>query len=141
LTKLQLPPSHRLQARRQDGNVHGMLLGTVLFLIGDYLHYVKGIAVVTWREIKQPVLPETDEILCWRETSRSSDYYGDLHIARDASPIEIRAAYRRLALKYHPDLNRISRTESAETRMRQLNLAYQVLSSPDRRKAYDRSIG
>ena len=117
-----------------------MLLGTVLFLIGDYLHYVKGIAVVTWREIKQPALPETDEILCWRETSRSSDYYGDLHIARDASPIEIRAAYRRLALKYHPDLNRISRTESAEMRMRQLNLAYQVLSSPDRRKAYDRSI-
>ena len=117
-----------------------MLLGTVLFLIGDYLHYVKGIAVVTWREIKQPALPETDETLCWRETSHSSDYYSDLDIARNASPIEIRAAYRRLALKYHPDLNRISRTESAETRMRQLNLAYQVLSSPDRRKAYDRSI-
>jgi preprotein translocase subunit Sec63 len=74
---------------------------------------VKGIAVLTWREIKQPALPETDEILWWRETSRSSDYYSDLHIASDASPIEIRAAYRRLALKYHPDLNRISRTESA----------------------------
>jgi hypothetical protein len=117
-----------------------VLLGTVLFLIGNYLHYLKGISVVTWREIKQPALPEADEILYWRETSRSSDYYSDLHIARDASPIKIRAAYRRLALKYHPDLNRISRAESAETRMRQLNLAYQVLSSPDRRKAYDRSI-
>jgi len=118
-----------------------MLLGTVLSLIRDYLHYLKGIAVVTWREIKQPALPEAAEILCWRETSRSSGYYSDLHIARDASPIEIRAAYRRLALKYHPDRNRISRTESAETRMRQLNLAYHVLSSPDRRRAYDRSNG
>jgi preprotein translocase subunit Sec63 len=117
-----------------------MLLGTALSLIADYLHYMKGIAVVTWREIKQPALPETDKIFCWRETGRSSDYYSDLHIARNASPIEIRAAYRKLALKYHPDLNRISRTESAEMRMRQLNLAYQVLSSPDRRKAYDRSI-
>jgi hypothetical protein len=117
-----------------------MLLGTVLFLIGDYLHYVKGIAVVTWREIKKPELPDADKIFCWRETNRSSDYYSDLHIARNASPIEIRAAYRKLALKYHPDLNPISRTESAETRMRQLNLAYQVLSSPNRRKAYDRSI-
>ncbi len=40
-----------------------MLLGTVLFLIGDYLHYVKGIGVVTWREIKQPALPETWNVL------------------------------------------------------------------------------
>jgi len=118
-----------------------MVLGTALSLIGDYLHCMKGIGVVTWREIKQPALHETDEIRCWRETSCTSDYYSDLHIARNASAIEIKAAYRRLALKYHPDLNRISRTESAETRMRQLNLAYQVLSSPDRRKAYDRSIG
>jgi hypothetical protein len=117
-----------------------MLLGTVLFLIGDYLHYLKGTAVVTWREIKQPELPEADEIFCWREANRSSDYYSELRIARNASPVEIRTAYRKLALKYHPDLNRISRTESAETRMRQLNLAYHVLSSPDRRKAYDRSI-
>jgi molecular chaperone DnaJ len=97
---------------------------------------------VTWREVKQSELPKPDEILCWRETasSSSSDYYRDLHIRRDASPMEIKAAYRRLALKYHPDLNRLSATEWAEVRMRQLNLAYQVLSSPDRRKAYDRSI-
>jgi DnaJ domain len=125
---------------RQHGNEHGMLLGTVLFFIGDYLHYLKGIVMVIWREIKQPAPPETDEILCWREANRPSDYYSELRIARNASPVEIRTAYRKLALKYHPDLNRISRTESAEAQMRQLNLAYQVLSSPDRRKAYDRSI-
>ncbi|WP_423201828.1 DnaJ domain-containing protein [Edaphobacter modestus] len=96
---------------------------------------------MTWREIKQSTLPEPDQIL-WRETtgSSSSDYYEDLHITRDASPIEIKTAYRRLALKYHPDLNRPSAMELAATRMRHLNLAYQVLSSPDRRKAYDRSI-
>jgi curved DNA-binding protein CbpA len=68
------------------------------------------------------------------------DYYSDLRIARNASSLEVKTAYRRLALKYHPDLNQFSSSESAERRMQQLNLAYQVLSSPARREAYDRSI-
>jgi curved DNA-binding protein CbpA len=96
--------------------------------------------VVTWREITQPSLPEPQGILCWRELDRSPDYYSDLRIARNASSIEVKTAYRRLALKYHPDLNPLPSSELAESRMQQLNLAYQVLSSPARRKAYDRSI-
>jgi hypothetical protein len=102
--------------------------------------YLKGIAVVTWREITQPSLPEPQEILCWRELNSSPDYYSDLRVARNASSIEVKTAYRRLALKYHPDLNPFPSNELAESRMQQLNLAYQVLSSPARRKAYDRSI-
>ena len=96
--------------------------------------------MVTWREITQPSLPEPQGILRWRELDRSPDYYSDLRIARNASSIEVKTAYRRLALKYHPDLNSSPSSESSERRMRQLNLAYQVLSSPARREAYDRSI-
>ena len=95
--------------------------------------------MVIWREIRQPT-PEPHGILCWRELSRSPDYYSDLCVARNASLIELKAAYRRLALKYHPDLNSSLSSESSERRMQQLNLAYQVLSSPSRREAYDRSV-
>ncbi|WP_433969811.1 J domain-containing protein [Tunturiibacter gelidiferens] len=96
---------------------------------------------MTWREITEPALPEPQGILCWRELNGFPDYYSDLRIARNASSLEVKTAYRRLALKCHPDLNQFSSSESAERRMQQLNLAYQVLSSPARREAYDRSIG
>ncbi len=62
------------------------------------------------------------------------DCYSILGVPRTASPGEIRAAYRRLARLYHPDLN--SGTE-AEGRMQQINDAYATLSDPDRRRQYD----
>ena len=62
------------------------------------------------------------------------DCYSILGVPRTASPGEIRAAYRRLARLYHPDLNSGS---EAETRMQQINDAYATLSDPDRRRQYD----
>ncbi len=66
-------------------------------------------------------------------------HYDTLKVSRDA-PIEvIQAAYRSLARKYHPDHDR-SRTAENEAAMKAINAAYEVLSDPARRAAYDRDL-
>ena len=62
------------------------------------------------------------------------DYYATLGVARDASQDEIKKAYRRLARKYHPD---VSKEPDAGKRMAAINEANEVLSDPEKRKAYD----
>jgi len=64
------------------------------------------------------------------------DYYAILGVEKNASVDEIKRAYRRLAVKYHPDHNQGS-TE-AEERFKEISEAYQVLSDPDKRQVYDR---
>lgn len=63
------------------------------------------------------------------------DYYEVLGINRDASPDEIRRAYRGLARKFHPDVNK---EPDAETKFKEINEANAVLSDPDKRAVYDR---
>jgi curved DNA-binding protein len=63
------------------------------------------------------------------------DYYQILGVARSASADEIRSAYRKLALKYHPDRNPGSKL--AEDKFKEMNEAYQVLSDPQKRTRYD----
>src|SRR3990172_6698590 len=63
------------------------------------------------------------------------DYYEILGVNRNASSDELKAAFRRLARQYHPDVNDSS---DAEERFKELNEAYAVLSDTDRRAAYDR---
>ncbi|HXW56719.1 MAG TPA: molecular chaperone DnaJ [Candidatus Cybelea sp.] len=65
------------------------------------------------------------------------DYYEILGIARDASVEQIKSAYRKLALKYHPDRSPDNKHE-AEERFRQATEAYSVLSDPQKRQIYDR---
>lgn len=62
------------------------------------------------------------------------DYYEILGVARDASDEDIKKAYRRLARKYHPDVNK---SADAEERFKEINEAYAVLSDPERRAKYD----
>ena len=64
------------------------------------------------------------------------DHYAVLRVHPDAEPEVITAAYRSLARLYHPDRNR---SPDAARRMAQINIAYDVLSDPDRRAAYDQS--
>ena len=64
------------------------------------------------------------------------DYYEVLGVKRDAKPEEIKKAYRRLARKYHPDVN--PGDKSAEERFKQTSEAHDVLSDPKKRKVYDR---
>lgn len=63
------------------------------------------------------------------------DYYQLLGVKRDASGKDIRAAYRKLARQYHPDLN--PGEEQAETRFKEIQRAYEVLADPEKRKKYD----
>jgi len=63
------------------------------------------------------------------------DYYSILGVNRDASEREIKQAYRRLARKYHPDVN--PGDKSAEARFKQINEAYEVLSDKEKRQKYD----
>jgi molecular chaperone DnaJ len=65
-----------------------------------------------------------------------ADYYEVLGVARDCSEQELKSAYRKQALKYHPDRNPGDR--AAEEKFKEASEAYQVLSDADKRAAYDR---
>jgi molecular chaperone DnaJ len=64
------------------------------------------------------------------------DYYKILGVGKNASDEEIKKAYRKLARKYHPDTNQGDK--KAEERFKEISQAHDVLSDPDKRKAYDR---
>ncbi len=64
------------------------------------------------------------------------DYYKTLGVTKDADGNEIKKAYRKLARKYHPDMNQGDK--SAEEKFKEVNEAYEVLSDPDKRSKYDR---
>ncbi|AXE60732.1 molecular chaperone DnaJ [[Mycoplasma] phocae] len=62
------------------------------------------------------------------------DYYEVLGISRDAKDSEIKSAYRKLAMKYHPDKNK---DHDAEEKFKEVAEAYEVLSNPEKRRQYD----
>ncbi|MDA1256467.1 MAG: J domain-containing protein [Chloroflexi bacterium] len=65
----------------------------------------------------------------------AKDFYAELGVPRDADEKQIKTAYRRLARRYHPDMN--PGDDGAETRFKSINDAYQVLSDSKKRRDYD----
>lgn len=63
------------------------------------------------------------------------DYYRTLGVSRNATEEEIKSAFRKLALKYHPDRN--PDNKEAESKFKEINEAYEVLSNPEKRRIYD----
>src|SRR3972149_6199209 len=68
-----------------------------------------------------------------RATKR--DYYEVLGVSRNASTEELKKAFRRLAMRFHPDRNK---DDGAEAKFKEIGEAYEVLSDPEKRAAYDR---
>ena len=72
-----------------------------------------------------------------KKSDDENDYYKILGVKKEATDAEIKKAYRKLALKWHPDKNPNNR-EEAEEKFKKINEAYSVLSDKDKRRQYDR---
>ncbi|XP_066314079.1 chaperone protein dnaJ 20, chloroplastic-like [Miscanthus floridulus] len=75
-----------------------------------------------------------------QEQTASRTFYDLLGISADGSPDEVRAAYRRLALKYHPDVSPPGAAAENTRRFIEVQEAYETLSDPSRRDSYDRAL-
>ena len=71
----------------------------------------------------------------WLKVEMAADYYSVLGVPRDASDEEIKKAYRKLAMKHHPD---VATEDGAAEKFKQIGEAYEVLSDPQKRNLYDR---
>lgn len=66
------------------------------------------------------------------------DFYEALGVAKNASDDEIKKAYRKMAMKYHPDRNQGDKAKEAEEKFKEIKEAYEILSDSNKRAAYDR---
>jgi len=70
------------------------------------------------------------------DNDKNKDHYKTLNIQRNASNKEIKIAYRHLARKYHPDRN----SNVSDDIMKNINIAFEILSDPEKRKQYDKTL-
>lgn len=93
------------------------------------------------REQRKSVHTGYEEPRPQTERPRRHSLYDLLEVSPSASPEVIKAAYRQLAIKYHPDRQSGDKARQvAEERMKAINAAYEILSDPVRRAEYDRQL-
>lgn len=92
-------------------------------------------------EIKWRELNPSQSTPVWREMTPAWSAYDILQVSPKASPEVIKAAYRALIGKYHPDKHTEQLRQWAEEVARHLNAAYAVIGNPQKRSEYDRNNG
>ncbi|GAD94995.1 DnaJ domain protein [Paecilomyces variotii No. 5] len=124
---LRLDPSY-LKAQKLRAKAHGAA-GNWEEAIKDY----KAVAEVNPGEkgIQEDIRTAEFEL----KKSQRKDYYKILGISKDASDTEIKKAYRKLAIQYHPDKNRNS--EDSDAKFKEIGEAYETLIDPQKRASYD----
>ena len=91
-------------------------------------------------EHSQPARKGLDQAQKLLRRSKEEDYYKLLNVSRSATSREIKRAYHRLAVEYHPDKNKDkdeAEREEAETKFKAMAQAYEILSDDDLRRKYD----
>ena len=83
-----------------------------------------------------------EEMKSEEKKAKKKDYYKIMELSRDATPEDIRKAYKKLAPKYHPDRNSESEESKkiAEIKFKEVSEAYQVLSDPKKKQMFDNGI-
>ncbi|KAG5178115.1 hypothetical protein JKP88DRAFT_270573 [Tribonema minus] len=76
-------------------------------------------------------------LLCLPDLRAAASYYECLGVPKDVDDKALTRAYRKLALKHHPDKNPPEKKDQAEAKFKEISEAYAVLSDPDKRRAYD----
>lgn len=79
-------------------------------------------------------------LVCLFCRTTNASHYTTLGVGKSASAQEIKTAYRKLAIKYHPDKQTNPRKQSMSDNMESVNEAYETLSDPDRRRKYDQQL-
>ena len=96
---------------------------------------------IKWRDLTSSQSKAEPQRFRWNEAAAAPNLYEVLQISPKAGPEVIKAAYRALMEKYHPDKHPEHLRRWAEEMSRQLNAAYAVLGSPLKRSEYDRTNG
>ena len=112
--------------------------------VGDYHprpvnSIIRGVIMDThWRS-----LPPKDikGKITWRDLQIPQDYYERLGVTRTANPEAIKRAYRALIDKFHPDKHPPNNSDWVEEVAKELNIAYTILSDPEKRAEYDMRKG
>jgi len=95
---------------------------------------------IKWRDLN-PTHSKKPQAFSWTEVRTQRTLYDILEVSPQASAEVIRAAYRALMEKYHPDKHHESRRAWAEEISRELNAAYAILSNSQKRSEYDYANG